>query len=35
LFPKQTEVIMANTKGDIEVIPIHELLPAPFDRSFL
>lgn len=35
LFPKQTEVIMANIKGDIEVIPIHELLPAPFDRSFL
>ncbi len=35
LFPKDTEVIMANINGDIEAIPIHELLPAPFDRSFL
>ena len=34
LFPKHTAVIMANLNNDIEVIPIDELLPAPFDRSF-
>lgn len=35
LFPKDTEVIMANLAGTVESISIHELLPAPFDRSFL
>ncbi|MBS1810919.1 MAG: cytidine deaminase [Acidobacteria bacterium] len=34
LFPKETAVIMANLHGDIEVIPIQALLPAPFDPSF-
>ncbi|MFN7926463.1 MAG: cytidine deaminase [Blastocatellia bacterium] len=35
LFPQDTEVIMANLDGAMESISIHELLPAPFDRSFL
>lgn len=35
LFPKDAEVILANLQGDIEVTKINELLPAPFDRSFL
>jgi cytidine deaminase len=35
LFPKDTEVILANLQGDLEVTTIRELLPAPFDRSFL
>ena len=35
LFPKDAEVILANLQGDIEVTRISELLPAPFDRSFL
>lgn len=35
LFQKDTEVILANLHGDIEVAKISELLPAPFDRSFL
>jgi cytidine deaminase len=35
LFPQNTEVIMANLNGEIESTSIHELLPAPFDRSFL
>lgn len=35
LFPKDTEVIMANLAGTVEGISIQELLPAPFDRSFL
>ncbi|HEX4946088.1 MAG TPA: cytidine deaminase [Blastocatellia bacterium] len=35
LFPKDADVILANLKGDIEIAPIRELLPAPFDRSFL
>lgn len=35
LFPKDTAVIMANLDGALESISIQELLPAPFDRSFL
>ncbi len=35
LFPRDAEVILANLQGDIEVTKIIELLPAPFDRSFL
>ena len=35
LFPKDAEVILSNLHGDIEVTRISELLPAPFDRSFL
>jgi cytidine deaminase len=35
LFPKQAEVILANLDGAREVTTIGELLPAPFDRSFL
>ena len=35
LFPKDSEVIMSNLQGGIEVVPIGDLLPAPFDRSFL
>lgn len=35
LFPSDAEVILSNLKGDIEVTKIIELLPAPFDRSFL
>lgn len=35
LLPKDSDVVMSNLQGDIEVIPIGELLPAPFDRSFL
>jgi cytidine deaminase len=35
LFPKQAEVILANLHGALEVTTISELLPAPFDRSFL
>ena len=35
LFPKDSEVILSNLQGDIEVTKISELLPAPFDRSFL
>jgi cytidine deaminase len=35
LFPKDAEVILSNLQGDIEVAKISELLPAPFDRSFL
>ena len=35
LFPKDAEVILSNLQGDIEVTKISELLPAPFDRSFL
>ena len=34
LFPKDAEVIMANLHGAWESVSIHELLPAPFDRSF-
>ncbi len=35
LFPKDSEVILSNLQGDLEVTKISELLPAPFDRSFL
>ncbi len=35
LFPKDAEVILSNLQGDIAVTKISELLPAPFDRSFL
>ena len=35
LFPKDAEVILANLHGALEVTTISELLPAPFDRSFL
>lgn len=35
LFPLNTEVLMANLNGETEITSIHELLPAPFDRSFL
>jgi cytidine deaminase len=35
LFPKGAEVILANLDGAREVTTIGELLPAPFDRSFL
>ncbi len=35
LFPKQAEVILANLHGALEVTTISDLLPAPFDRSFL
>ncbi len=35
LFPKDAAVILSNLQGDLEVTTIGELLPAPFDRSFL
>lgn len=35
LLPKDSDVVMSNLQGHIEVIPIGELLPAPFDRSYL
>lgn len=35
MFPPDAEVILANLQGKIEVMTIGELLPAPFDRSFL
>jgi cytidine deaminase len=35
LFPKDAEVILANVHGEMEETTIRELLPAPFDRSFL
>jgi cytidine deaminase len=35
LFPTESEVILSNLQGDVEVAKIGELLPAPFDRSFL
>lgn len=35
LFPKKAEVILANLDGALEVTTINDLLPAPFDRSFL
>jgi cytidine deaminase len=35
LFPKNAEVILANLSGAKEGTTISELLPAPFDRSFL
>ena len=35
LFGSEAEVIMANVKGAVETRRIIELLPTPFDRSFL
>jgi cytidine deaminase len=35
LFPPHAEVLMANVQGEMERTTIQELLPAPFDRSFL
>jgi cytidine deaminase len=35
LFPGDAEVIMANLHGEVEMMKISELLPAPFDRSYL
>ena len=35
LFGSEAEVIMANLKGSIETKTTSELLPIPFDRSFL
>jgi cytidine deaminase len=35
LFPHDAEVVLANLQGDIEVSRISDLLPSPFDRSFL
>jgi len=35
LFGGEAEVIMANLQGTIETKKVRELLPIPFDRSFL
>ena len=35
LFGGDAEVIMADLQGQIETQAVRELLPAPFDRSFL
>lgn len=35
MLPPDAEIILANLDGKIEVTTIRELLPAPFDRSFL
>ena len=35
LFGSEADVIMANLKGSIETKRINDLLPTPFDRSFL
>lgn len=35
LFGQNAEVIMTNLKGEIETKKVSELLPTPFDRSFL
>lgn len=35
LFPHDAEVVMANLRGASESLKISELLPAPFDRSYL
>jgi cytidine deaminase len=35
LFPRDAEVVMANLRGEVEIMRISELLPAPFDRSYL
>jgi len=35
LFGGEAEVIMANLQGAIETKKVRELLPIPFDRSFL
>lgn len=35
LFGSEAEVIMADLQGQVEIQMVKELLPAPFDRSFL
>lgn len=35
LFPPDSEVILANLQGEIEISRICDLLPSPFNRSFL
>ncbi|MBX3279146.1 MAG: cytidine deaminase [Acidobacteria bacterium] len=35
LFGSQAEVIMANISGAVELRTVGEILPIPFDRSFL
>lgn len=35
LFGPQAEVIMANLSGAVEIKTVGEILPIPFDRSFL
>jgi cytidine deaminase len=35
LFPRDAEVVMANLRGEAETMKISDLLPAPFDRSYL
>ncbi len=35
LCGREAEVVMANLRGDAESRTISELLPAPFDKSFL
>lgn len=35
LFGQDAEIIMSNLKGAVDVKKISELLPTPFDRSFL
>jgi cytidine deaminase len=35
LFGGDAEIIMANLQGQIETKTVKELLPVPFDRSFL
>lgn len=35
LFGSQAEVIMANLSGAVELKTVGEILPIPFDRSFL
>lgn len=35
LLSAEAEVVMANLHGEIEIMKISELLPAPFDRSCL
>jgi cytidine deaminase len=35
LMGAEAEVIMSNLRGELEAHPVKELLPAPFDRSYL
>lgn len=35
LLGADAEIVMANMQGSIEIKRLHELLPTPFDRSFL
>jgi cytidine deaminase len=35
LMGGEAEIVMANLRGEIETQRVKELLPAPFDRSFL